>query len=133
MSYGKEPWPWETKWIDDIYRDVFKPWGWTHKASIVTKVDEGKLEFDESLVRESSKDEGDSLIYTIDLPGVKKPDLRLTQGGGELVVEWKRGGKARSHRVSVGDVAVESAKLEDGVLTVRMSCVVAGRAEIKVE
>jgi len=77
--------------------------------------------------------EEDKLIFEVDAPGVKRDDLKVFLQEGRLSVQFKRGQQTYSRTEYVGDVVEPEAKLEDGVLTVRMRIPNAQKIQIEVK
>lgn len=77
--------------------------------------------------------EEDKLILELDVPGVKKEDIKITLQEGRLNVSWSKKTQSLSHTEYVGDVVEPKARVEDGVLTVVMRIPQAEKIEIPVE
>jgi len=71
---------------------------------------------------EFNKD-GDTGVLEIDLPGVKKEDVSLEVGDGRLEIKWKKKGinRSRSFKLSPEYGEEVTAKMEDGILEIRMA------------
>ena len=81
----------------------------------------------------SLRREDDNLVFEVDAPGVKKEDVKIHLQEGRLSVQFSRGTRKYSRTEYVGDVSDAEAKLEDGVLTVKMRIPNAKKIEIKVK
>ena len=77
--------------------------------------------------------EDDKLIFEADAPGVKREDMKVHLQEGRLSVQFTRGQQKYSRTEYVGDVVDPEAKLEDGVLTVKMRIPNAQKIQIEVK
>lgn len=70
------------------------------------------------------EDKGDRLELSVDLPGVKKEDVKVSFEKKVLTIKAERGERKynKSYRIVAAEVQSDkvTAKLEDGVLTVTM-------------
>ncbi len=92
--------------------------------------------FDDTVARAKTRylrREDDKLVFEADAPGVKKEDMKVFLQEGRLSVQFKRGNQTYSRTEYVGDVVEPTAKLEDGVLTVKMRIPNAQKIEVPIE
>jgi HSP20 family molecular chaperone IbpA len=75
----------------------------------------------------------DRLVLELDVPGVKKEDIKVALQEGRLSVSWSKKGETHSHTEFVGDIVEPHARVEDGVLTVSMRIPQAEKIEVPVE
>jgi HSP20 family molecular chaperone IbpA len=95
-----------TTWFDDAFKE----------ADEILTSSFGALRLEGVKTRLS----GDDLVTTVDLPGVKRGDIKLTHTGELLTLCTKRDGKETVRTFSLDkrwDPSSAGAKLEDGVLT----------------
>lgn len=72
----------------------------------------------------SSKEEGENLLLSIDLPGAKSSDIKVESVVGQVKISGKQKGKDFHQTYSLPkayDPSTGTAKLEDGVLTLNFS------------
>ena len=67
----------------------------------------------------------ESLTLSVDVPGIKKDDLKVSITGHIINISGTRAGKERTQQYSISkmyDPSTVDAKHEDGVLTLRFKC-----------